>query len=982
MTGGASGIKAALPFLATLLATALALFAPIGERREATRYPSAIARVVAVDDSRLATHGLMKYGEQVLEVEIVSGERKGSHFKAANTVRAQMELDKFFSIGDTITVALPDGAEEGSMLTARDHWRLGWIAAGFGMFAIMLVAFGGLVGANALASFAFSCAVIWRFVVPLSLAGMNASLVAFAATSILAAAIMFLVGGPTRKALAAFGGSMLGVAAGLALAHFFGGALKINGATLPFVQTLVYSGFADLDLADVFIAATVLAGSGAMMDLAMDIAAGVREVSIHNTALGFRALFASGIRIGRATVGTMTTTLLLAYSGGYLTLLMVFYAQGTPPLDFASSPIVAAEIAKTLVGSLSIVLVAPFTALVAAVLFRRKNAAAGGGMRFPTAVFFAIAACVCAKADCLDELLPRPRLVVRGANAKANMPEHDPVSSYRLVVSGGKPEFEGDEEGRRYAKATFAQLKKLAGKDQIPDCTIVDWPEFRYRGIMLDCGRNYQSVASIKDVISMLAAYKYNVFHWHLTDNYGWRLESKKHPELQKPEAFTRNAGKFYTQAEFKEVLAFARSRGVTVIPELDMPGHTLAFRKATGISDLADERAKKLLGELIDELCTLASASEMPIIHLGTDEARERGENVPQSHLDHWAAKVTGNGRRLMGWSPGLKLPGQTIKHLWMGANDPRGDRTPYIDSQNSFYINHVDPEELLSVAAYQQPCRWGGKDEKLGAIIGVWHDDAIADTEDVARMNAVYPAIALLSDSFWRGREKDEPSLYARLPSPEDPRFALAADLERRLIAQRDKVLKGMRHPFPYVAQTHMRWRMTEGGGNAVAKDISQATVYPRHFWFGDSAYVKGKDGEVTLETWIESPRDISCGAWIGMTGFSRSDGRKRDAPTPKIGEWNKHGATIELNGKAIRPPAWAHPGQTGNPKETPLVDEDYWYREPTRIRLAKGVNHVKMTLPKHGGWKWIGTFVPVLGTSDHPCEVPDLRFFSSSP
>ena len=190
---------------------------------------------------------------------------------------------------------------------------------------------------------------------------------------------------------------------------------------------------------------------------------------------------------------------------------------------------------------------------------------------------------------------------------------------------------------------------------------------FKYRGLMLDCGRNYQSVASIKDVISTLADYKMNVFHWHLTDNYGWRLESKKHPELQKKEAFSRNVGKFYTQAEFKDVLAFAKKRGVTVIPELDMPGHTLAFRKATGIDDLSCEEAKVILGELIDELCSLAPAADMPIVHLGTDEARERGEKVPQTHLDYWAKKVTDNGRTLMGWSPGLRLPGQSIKQLWM---------------------------------------------------------------------------------------------------------------------------------------------------------------------------------------------------------------------------------------------------------------------------------------------------------------------------
>lgn len=592
--------------------------------------------------------------------------------------------------------------------------------------------------------------------------------------------------------------------------------------------------------------------------------------------------------------------------------------------------------------------------------------------------------CASGFADALDELMPRPRVVVRDPDVKFKLHKKaGGPGAYFIRIKNGKVGIRGDEEGKRYARVTLGQLKKLLQGAPLPDCAIADWPEFKYRGLLLDCGRNYQSVESILDIIDHLAKYKMNVFHWHITDNYGWRLESKKYPQLQKREAFTRQIGKYYTQEEFKRVLAHAKKRGVTVIPELDMPGHTLAFRKATGISDLAVEEAKVMLGELIDELCSLASKEDMPIIHLGTDEARERGERVPQSHLDYWAKKVQDNGRILMGWSPGLRLPGQGIKQLWMGARDPRGDKCPYIDSQNSFYINHVDPEELLSVAAYQQPCRWGSEEEHLGAIIGVWHDDCIADTEDVVRMNAVYPAVVLLSDSFWRGREKDEPKLYARLPAPDDSRFALAADLERRLLAQRDKVLNNLKHPFSYVAQTGMRWKMTDAEtGKVIAKDIPQATIYPRHFWFPASAYHPNNNGVVVLETWIRSNRDIECGAWIDMTGFSRSDGRSRDAPTPALGQWNKHGATIEINGEKIAPPKWNRPLTRGNPKEIPLSDEGYWYREPTKIKLKKGVNHVKMTLPKKGGWKWIGSFVPIDGSSDHPREIQGLEYFSEKP
>ena len=598
------------------------------------------------------------------------------------------------------------------------------------------------------------------------------------------------------------------------------------------------------------------------------------------------------------------------------------------------------------------------------------------------ALLASVVASLTAGADCLDELMPRPRFVMRPGESRRIAVPKGCSGYYELDIRRGKPTISGDEEGRRYAKVTFGQLQKLAGRGTIPDCRIVDWPEFRYRGLLLDCGRNYQTPESLRDLIDHLAKYKYNVFHWHISDNYGWRLESKRHPELQKNEAFSRQVGKFYTQDEFKAMVAYAKKRGITIIPELDMPGHTLAFRRGTGIADLATDEAKVILGELIDELCSLVPAAEMPIVHLGTDEARERGERVPQSHLDYWAAKVKANGRELMGWSPGLRLPGQDVKQLWMGAVDPRGDRCAYLDSQRSYYLNHVDAEELLPIACYQQPCRWGAKEEKLGAIACIWHDDRIGDNEDMVRMSSAYPAVVLLSDAFWRGRDTDKPAYIARLPFPDDPDFALAVDLERRTLAQRDKVLAKLKHPFTYVAQTGMRWRMTDlsdgGEGKVVAEDIAHATVYPKHFWF-DSGYVAKNQGKVVLETWITSPKDFDCGAWIGMTGFSRSDGRSRDAPTPKLGQWNKHGATIELNGTPIEPPRWTNPGVGGNPKEMPLVDEDYWYRPPTKIHLKKGVNHVKMTLPKKGGWKWIGTFLPVQGSSDHPTEVEGLKYSS---
>ena len=326
------------------------------------------AEIVETDDTGIALHGLVEFGTQRLKVRFADG----SVHDAANELRAQMELDKKFKVGETALVVVPSQICEGDVLVARDHWRMGWGFVFFGAFCLLLCVFGGWTGAKALFSFVFSCFAVWKLLIPLVLDGFPASTVTFLTVAVLTGVIMYLVAGWTKKGLTAFAGAMLGVVASLGLAHLFGRLMHVNGATMPFAQQLLYSGYSGLDLRDVFIGAIVLASSGAVMDLAMDIAAGVAEVKLHNPALGFRELLLSGLRMGRAVVGTMTTTLLLAYSGGYLTLLMVFAAQGTHPMDFLNSTLVSAEIVKTLVGSFGLVLVAPFTAAVGAWIYTRR----------------------------------------------------------------------------------------------------------------------------------------------------------------------------------------------------------------------------------------------------------------------------------------------------------------------------------------------------------------------------------------------------------------------------------------------------------------------------------------------------------------------------------------------------------------------------------------------------------------------------------
>lgn len=319
------------------------------------------ARVVEVDDSAVELTGVLEYGTEKLVVELLEGEAKGRRSAAENELRAQPDLDKKFRVGDVVLVG-----GNGEVLVARDHWRLGWAVWLFAAFALLLVVFGGATGVKALFSFVVSCLAVWKLLVPICLRGWNPMWTTFVTVSALTAVIMYLVAGCTRKGLTAFLGAMLGVLVSLLLSAFCTTGMHVTGATMPYVQALLYAGYGSLDVVSVFNGAVILASSGAVMDLAMDIAAGMSEVKLHHPEISRRELFLSGIRIGRSVVGTMTTTLLLAYSGGYLTLLMLFAAQGTEPVSFLNSTMVSAELVKTLVGSFGLVLVAPFTAAVGA----------------------------------------------------------------------------------------------------------------------------------------------------------------------------------------------------------------------------------------------------------------------------------------------------------------------------------------------------------------------------------------------------------------------------------------------------------------------------------------------------------------------------------------------------------------------------------------------------------------------------------------
>lgn len=329
-------------------------------------------RVIAVDNSNVRTNLIVKTESQFLTVKLLDGPHQGQELAITNMLSGKMEFDEFYEVGATVLVEYDATKGKPATGLARGHYRLGLQLVLIGLFGLLLIGVAGVTGLKALLSFVFTAMVLWKVFFPLLLKGFAPLPTGMAVVGIFTAVITFSVGGMNRRGIATFAGSMMGVLLTCLLAVLFTQAFALHGAVRPFAETLLYSGHYDLRLTDIFIAGVFIASSGAVMDLAMDIAAAMDEIKQKNPDIGFREHLRSGLRVGRAVIGTMTTTLLLAYSSSHITLFLLFMAKGLPSKNILNAPFVAAEILNILVGSFGLVTVAPFTALVAGLLYHWK----------------------------------------------------------------------------------------------------------------------------------------------------------------------------------------------------------------------------------------------------------------------------------------------------------------------------------------------------------------------------------------------------------------------------------------------------------------------------------------------------------------------------------------------------------------------------------------------------------------------------------
>ena len=364
------------PVLLSLLLLAVLLALPTGYE-SALSYQNADrvdALVLSTDESDIVDTGLVRSGEQRCLVRILSGQFAGTEAPAVNRLNGSLAEDKLFAPGDRAFVVVSHAGDAITTIYMTDHFRLDKEALLAGLFLLLLLLFARGTGLRAILSFADTILLIWKVLIPSLLNGLNPIWVSIALVLALTCLVLSLIYGLDRRCLAAVSGAALSILLTALLGYFFTDLFRIHGAVMESSESLLYAGYQHLNLTQIFVASIFLGSSGAVMDLAVDICSAVFEVTQKKPNITAAEAIRSGFAVGRAACGSTATTLLLAYSGSYTALLMVFMAQGTPVALMLNYKYVAAEIIHTIVGSFGLVTVAPLTAITSGLLLTRRGA--------------------------------------------------------------------------------------------------------------------------------------------------------------------------------------------------------------------------------------------------------------------------------------------------------------------------------------------------------------------------------------------------------------------------------------------------------------------------------------------------------------------------------------------------------------------------------------------------------------------------------
>ena len=534
------------------------------------------------------------------------------------------------------------------------------------------------------------------------------------------------------------------------------------------------------------------------------------------------------------------------------------------------------------------------------------------------------------------------------------------------------------------AAQTLHQLSLgTEGSPQIEALTMTDFPAFKVRGVMHDVGRSFIDIEELKRQIDLLAQFKVNVFHWHLTENQAWRFEVKAFPQLTSAASMTRFRGKFYTQAECRELEEYAYERGVTIIPEIDMPGHSQAFVRAMG-HDMQTEQGMQELQTILEEVAKVFVRA--PYIHFGADEHTITYPNFLNTIID----KIHSLGKKAVVWNPinGVAIQNHKVDMTQMWST--RGKLVkgiPNIDCRYN-YTNHFDVFADL-VGIYKSSIYYAarGNAEIAGTISCPWNDRKLPTQDDIVVQNNFYANALASAERGWIGGGKEYVEKGGVMLPSSGEEYEEFADWERRFLYHKATTLQQV--SIPYVRQTNVQWAITEAfpnHGNAAQRFPPEteglkssytyqgltyttgyatgAGIYLRHTW-GEGTipayYAQPKENTTAYAwTYVYSPKAQDVGALIEIYNYGRSE---KDL-APNNGHWDRMGAKIWLNDREIPAPSWKNAGKTSMTNENLLEDENFTARPAAPISLKMGWNKVLLKLPFNPNGtrlkKWMFTFV----------------------
>jgi len=387
-----------------------------------------------------------------------------------------------------------------------------------------------------------------------------------------------------------------------------------------------------------------------------------------------------------------------------------------------------------------------------------------------------------------------------GGNIYLTLSTYDPQlgeEGYTLTIkhdqinlAANKPAglFNGIQTLRQLFPAQIESLSLQAGPWQIPAGVIRDFPEYSYRGVMLDVARHFFQVSDVKRYIDLITLYKMNVMHLHLSDDQGWRIEIKKWPNLTKIGGSSQVGGEkggFYTQEQYTEIVKYAAERFITIIPEIDMPGHTNAAlasypelncnNKSTGLYTGTDVGFSSLCtGKAItwqfiaDVLGEISALTPGPYLHIGGDESHVTKLEDYIPFVNHVQEIVSKLGKKVIGWDEIAlsTLKPNTSVQYWAKAENAekgvkQGAKVIMSPAANSYLDMKYDSTTTLGLnwAGYVETDRcysWDpatlvpgvAKGDILGIEAPIW-SETITNMKELEYM--VFPRLPGLAELGW---------------------------------------------------------------------------------------------------------------------------------------------------------------------------------------------------------------------------------------